>query len=185
MRKGVALAGFVLLLAMFVLTGCPGHRGRVESEGGQIQPAGGGSTDEPMEAKTDRNAMLKDGGPDSGDLDGASLSGLQPVFFDFDQSEIRSDQVPALEGNAALLKQNVNLRVTIEGHCDERGTEEYNLALGASRAGATREYLIRLGVDPSRMGAISYGENNPFADGHNEQAWRENRRAHVTNTPPQ
>lgn len=101
---------------------------------------------------------------------------FQPVFFDFDKSDIREDQIAALQNNASILKKNPTVSVLIEGHCDERGTVEYNLALGDRRAKAAQEYLISLGIAENRMSIISYGKSRPFADGHDEDAWRLNRR---------
>lgn len=105
------------------------------------------------------------------------LSELNPVFFDYDKSDIREDQMEVLQRNAEILKQISN-KVQIQGHCDERGTEEYNLALGDRRARMVREYLNSLGIDAARLDTISYGESRPFSTQHNEGAWSENRRAH-------
>lgn len=102
---------------------------------------------------------------------------LQPVFFDFDKSDIRDDQAPALQNNASVLKKNPTVSMLVEGHCDERGTNEYNLALGDRRAKAAKDYLVNLGIAENRLNTISYGENRPFAEGHDEDAWRQNRRA--------
>ena len=103
---------------------------------------------------------------------------LQPIFFDYDKYEIRTDQQSALQTNAKLILSHSDVRFVLEGHCDERGTEEYNLALGDQRARAAREYLMQLGVDQNRIEVISYGKTKPFAEGHNEDAWKLNRRAH-------
>jgi peptidoglycan-associated lipoprotein len=103
---------------------------------------------------------------------------MQPVYFNFDRSEITDDQVPALQNNASVLKSNPDANALIEGHCDERGTNEYNLALGDRRAKAAKDYLVSLGIAESRISTISYGEDRPFKEGHNEDAWHENRRAH-------
>lgn len=103
---------------------------------------------------------------------------LQPVFYDFNKSDVREDQVAALQNNARVLKENATVSVLIEGHCDERGTEEYNLALGERRANASKDYLVSLGIAENRMSIISYGESRPFAMGHDEDSWQQNRRAH-------
>jgi peptidoglycan-associated lipoprotein len=103
---------------------------------------------------------------------------LQPVFYDYNKSEIREDQIAALQNNARVLKTNGRVNVLIEGHCDERGTEEYNLALGERRARSAKDYLVGLGIADNRISTISYGESKPFAEGHNEGAWQQNRRAH-------
>ncbi|MBI2837062.1 MAG: OmpA family protein [Acidobacteria bacterium] len=112
------------------------------------------------------------------------ISQLQPIFFDFDKSGIRQDQVGSLVANSGVLKEN-SVPVVIEGHCDERGTEEYNLALGQRRANAARSYLVTLGVRPDVLTTISYGKSRPFSLGHNEDAWSQNRRAHFVALPPQ
>ncbi len=101
---------------------------------------------------------------------------MKPIYFDFDDSTIRRDQKPVLEANAECMRQQPNRGVTIEGHCDERGTEEYNLALGERRARAARRYLEKLGVTNS-LQTISYGEERPVCYEHNEDCWWRNRRA--------
>ncbi len=103
---------------------------------------------------------------------------LKDVFFDTDSYEIRPDARDTLAADAVWLKKYPSVRILIEGHCDERNTREYNLALGERRANAVRDYLIALGIAPDRIQTISYGEERPFALGHDEAAWRLNRRAH-------
>lgn len=100
----------------------------------------------------------------------------EPIYFDFDQSVIRADQKEKVKELGAWLLAHPQEEVTLEGHCDERGTEEYNLALGERRAESVRSYLVNLGVDPSRLKTISYGEERPVDPGHNEEAWAKNRR---------
>lgn len=101
--------------------------------------------------------------------------GLRSVYFDFDSSFIRHDQVSVMQGNAAYLK-GTSSTTTLEGHCDERGTNEYNLALGQRRADSARSYLMNLGVSGSRMRTVSYGEEKPVCYEHNEICWQKNRR---------
>ena len=103
---------------------------------------------------------------------------LKNIYFEFDKHDLRSDALAQLDLNATWLKEHLTVKVLIEGHCDERGTEEYNLALGERRAKAAKEYLVRLGVESSRMMTVSYGESRPEDMGHNEFAWGKNRRAH-------
>jgi len=103
---------------------------------------------------------------------------LRNIYFDFDMSDLRPDSIAQLDQNADWLKQHATVRAIIEGHCDERGTEEYNLALGERRAKGARDYLIRLGIAASRMMVVSYGESRPQELGSNESAWAMNRRAH-------
>lgn len=104
-------------------------------------------------------------------------SEFQVAYFDYDSYNLRSDAREALKENAAWLKKNRSVNVQIEGHCDERGTTEYNLALGERRANTARDYLVRLGVSKSRLSVISYGEERPADPGHDEAAWSRNRRA--------
>ncbi len=105
---------------------------------------------------------------------------LEMVHFDFDEYSIRSDQEPVLSNNAQWMKKWDSVRVLIEGHCDERGTEEYNLALGEKRAKAARDFLVSLGISANRVETISYGKSQPLDPGHNEDAWAKNRRAEFT-----
>lgn len=101
---------------------------------------------------------------------------LKTVYYDFDDSTIRDDQVDTLLADAAVLK-DANYNVTLEGHCDERGTNEYNLALGDRRARSSKDYLVNLGIDPGRMSVMSYGEERPACMEHDESCWWQNRRA--------
>jgi peptidoglycan-associated lipoprotein len=110
--------------------------------------------------------------------------GLKDAFFSYDDYSLSPDARSVLAGDAAHLKEMGGLRVTIEGHCDERGTVEYNLALGQRRADAARKYLVDLGIDAGRLSTISYGKERPFAPGHDESAWSQNRRAHFRVTNP-
>ncbi len=103
---------------------------------------------------------------------------VETVFFDFDSSDLTSESRSALESNAECLKQK-GVRVTLSGHCDERGTEEYNLALGEKRADSTRKYLRNLGVDDGLFKVVSFGEERPANHGHDEGAWAENRRVEL------
>ena len=104
---------------------------------------------------------------------------LKPAFFDLDSYALRSDARAALDEDAKLLRDHPGVLVTIEGHCDERGTVEYNQALGEKRAQTARDYLVAAGIDASRINIISYGKERPFALGHDESAWQQNRRAHL------
>lgn len=103
---------------------------------------------------------------------------LKDIHFDFDKYDIRSGDTEILKENAELLMKFTNVKIQIEGHCDERGTAEYNLALGERRANSVKKYLISLGIPPDRISTISYGEERPLDPGHNEEAWAKNRRAH-------
>ncbi len=104
---------------------------------------------------------------------------LKDIHFDFDKYDIRPGDAEILKENAALLERYTNVKIQIEGHCDERGTIEYNLALGERRANSTKKYLISLGISPGRISTISYGKERPLDPDHNEEAWAKNRRAHT------
>jgi len=108
----------------------------------------------------------------------AAIKDLKPIQFDFDKYDIRPGDATILDENAKWMKANPNYLVLIEGHCDERGTNEYNLALGERRAKATLNYLVAQGIAARRMTLISYGEERPLCTEKNEECWGKNRRAH-------
>jgi peptidoglycan-associated lipoprotein len=110
--------------------------------------------------------------------------GLKDIFFDFDKYNIRSDAEPVLQENAETLKKNPNVTIVIEGYADIRGTSAYNLRLAQRRANATKAYLVKLGIDPSRIQAVSKGETSKFAAGSTEEAFQLNRRAHFIPMKP-
>jgi len=122
------------------------------------------------------------------DLSGKDLdelnreSPLQPVFFGFDRAEVDAPARAVLDANAETLRRYSTWVITVEGHCDERGTAEYNLALGERRALAARAYLIEIGIAADRLRTVSYGKEFPFDPGHTEEAWARNRRAHFVIT---
>lgn len=107
---------------------------------------------------------------------------LTDAFFDFDQSDLREDARSTLATDAQWLKKHPSVQVLIEGHCDERGTAAYNLALGDRRANAAKEYLASLGIDVSRLRTVSYGKERPFCTESDESCWQKNRRAHLVIT---
>ena len=109
-------------------------------------------------------------------------SPLKPVFYELDSSELSSAGQATLQENAAVLKRNNGWQITIEGHCDERGSAEYNLALGERRALAARDYLVSLGIPATRVRTVSYGKEFPFDPARNEEAYATNRRAHFVIT---
>jgi peptidoglycan-associated lipoprotein len=110
--------------------------------------------------------------------DAGGESPLKDIFFDFDRAIIRADQQTELAADVAWLKANAAARAVVEGHCDERGTAEYNLGLGERRAKAVRDALMAAGIEAGRIRTVSYGKERPFLLGHDESAWRVNRRAH-------
>jgi peptidoglycan-associated lipoprotein len=119
----------------------------------------------------------------SGDLETINKnSPFQPVFFGLDSSDVDAQAQQSLNADAEILKKYPTWTITIEGHCDERGTAEYNLALGERRALAAKTYLVSLGISADRLRTVSYGKEFPFDPGHNEAAWSKNRRAHFVVT---
>ncbi len=105
---------------------------------------------------------------------------VRPVFFAYDKSDLTEESKGILRENARVFRLYPDARVAVEGHCDERGTEEYNLALGDSRAVAAKDYLVELGVNPAQLETVSFGEERPFSPGHDEASWALNRRAHFS-----
>jgi peptidoglycan-associated lipoprotein len=152
-------------------------------------PAGTGTTSRPPEPPTPVTEPQPvpveptAAGIDSRDLDEINKnSPFQPLFFGYDESEISAEGQQVLNGNAEIMKKNSTWVITIEGHADERGTAEYNLALGERRALAARNYLVSLGIPAERLRTVSYGKEFPFDPGHTEDAWKMNRRAHFVVT---
>jgi peptidoglycan-associated lipoprotein len=126
---------------------------------------------------------VRDEAVSSGSLDDLNRSSpLRPVFFELDSSDLSAEGQRVLDGNAAVLKQHATWTISIEGHCDERGSAEYNLALGERRALVARAYLISLGLPADRLRTVSYGKEFPFDPGHDESAYAKNRRAHFVIT---
>ena len=153
-------------------TGGPGGAGTTTGTGsGSTTPGGPGSTAQGGGATATAAAR-----PPVAEF--AANPNLKDIYFDFDKYDIRPGDAKILDGNATWLKSNNNL-VLIEGHCDERGTNEYNLALGERRAKATMNYLVSQGVQAARITIISYGEERPLCTEHNEACWAKNRRAHL------
>jgi len=172
---------FILVFAALVLTGCPKKAlepvstGKPEAGGvGQAPPAVTGEPTMEMEP-----GLEGAGRPAGADRAGA-VSAIEEtdILFDFDSFELSPAAKKILADKAAYLKGRPGMKVLIEGHCDERGTSEYNLALGERRARAALEYLVFLGIDAKRLSSVSYGEERPVDPGHNEEAWAKNRRAH-------
>jgi peptidoglycan-associated lipoprotein len=110
-------------------------------------------------------------------------SPLKDIYFDFDRYDLRADARDVLKANADWLKRNASARIEIEGHCDERGTNEYNLALGAKRAQSAKDYLITLGISAEQLSTISYGEEVPVCKENSEGCWQKNRRARFVIIP--
>lgn len=135
--------------------------------------------DEAMKPGTDSGAMGKEESLESksiGISEGRTSDGMLPVYFDFDTSDIRNDQVSRIEVNGDFLKNNAMFNIRIEGNCDPRGTKEYNMALGERRALSSKKYLENLGISEGRMTTISYGKERLLLHGQDELSWAQNRR---------
>jgi len=197
MRRRVVLMG-VLLLSVGLLAGCPKRPEVAQAGPGAVGPGAATAPTSPTspvpaprvgEAPVTRPAPpaetpIRPASPvaPATSTTPAAAVPLQDIFFDFDKSNIRDDQRAALNGDMAWLKANPTAKVIIEGHADERGTNEYNLALGERRAKVTRDYLVAIGVGAERISTVSYGEERPFVLGHDESAWKWNRRGHFVLT---
>jgi peptidoglycan-associated lipoprotein len=168
LTKVVRMSGVLVsvLSLMVVATGCKGN----------------GSDDVVLQPDVTTTTGPTDGGGNPGDLPEIDINtlftdaGLQKVYFDYNSFTLRQDAIATLQRNADLIRQVPGVMIQIEGHCDDRGTQEYNLALGEKRALAVREYLISLGIAADHIVTISYGEEVPAAVGTGESVWQQNRR---------
>jgi peptidoglycan-associated lipoprotein len=179
---------FLLMLAvvMFVSFGSYGcAKKQVKGEEGKVesQKPGQPGTEGAGEKKEEGKREVTEAPPGPKETPEVSESqkgelALEDVHFDFDRYDIRPGDADILSRDAGWAKKNPGQNISIEGHCDERGTVEYNLALGERRAEAAKNYLVSLGVDAGVLKTISYGKSKPMDDGHDEAAWAKNRRAH-------
>ena len=157
-----AVVPALLCVSVLTLSGCGSKKG----------------ADSEMKADSGE-AMGKEESLDSksiGIMEGRTSGPMLPVYFDFDKQDIREDQVSRLQVNADFLNKNTDVNIRIEGNCDPRGTNEYNMALGERRALAAQKYLVNLGVSEARMTTVSYGEEKILLHGHDELSWAQNRR---------
>ena len=165
------------------MTRIPGSRTDNPSDNGASPPI---NTNEPPVAKPNDGGGIPFTGPGhDGWIANPDILQANTVHFDFDSSVVKSSQKANVAAVAEYLKANMANAVKIEGHCDERGTEEYNRSLGERRALALRENLVTLGIDPSRVDTATFGKDHPVDPGHDESAWKKNRRGEfVVLTPP-
>lgn len=180
----------LLISASFLVAGCGDKE--IASEGMEqqateektkdVSEGGNGDQADMDTGETMGEAEPLDSGDDQAQADtrdvseGRTHAPMLPVYFDFDKSTIREGQISRMEDNAEFLENNPRLDIVIEGNCDERGTSEYNMALGQRRAESAKKYLVNLGIDADRIKTISYGEEKPLVRGHDEHAWAQNRR---------
>jgi len=175
-NKFIAVLGALFLVA--ACTTAPQETATTAGAGAATQPTTGTSvTQAPATTQQpSQEAAPAIAAPPPGTQEDLVVNVGDRVFFDFDKSVIKAEGAKTLERQAAWLKKYPDVTVTVEGHADERGTREYNLALGERRAAAVKNFLVALGVDPGRIATISYGKERPAAIGHNEAAWAQNRR---------
>ena len=179
------ISRYSVLSAFLIVAACaPSATQKPDPKAGAKTGSGSGSG-------SDRSGEGQRGGAKESDMGSSSLkdfkegkspitpasSPLKDIYFDYDRYDLSADARTILRANADWLKSNPNARVEIEGHCDDRGTNEYNLALGAKRAQSAREYLASLGVAAARLSTISYGEEIPVCKEQDESCWKQNRRA--------
>jgi peptidoglycan-associated lipoprotein len=137
-------------------------------------------TDEALKVEDKGEAMGVEESLESKPLgisEGRTTDGMLPVYFDFDSSDIKKDQIPRVEVNADFIKNQSDYDIRIEGNCDPRGTNEYNMALGERRALNAKKYLVNLGINEAKLSTVSYGEERLLLHGHDELSWAQNRRA--------
>ncbi len=179
MNRSISCVGFgVLVLGLTLLSGCPKSTDVSSAPEAQPQkvesaPAAPAEAAKAAEADAAAKAAEEAKAREAAAKNGA---GLQPVYFDFDQSVLRADAKTVMKANADYLKANPKVKVRIEGNCDERGTIEYNQALGQRRATNAKNYLTALGVSAKRISLVSYGKEKPVCSGSDEDCWQKNRR---------
>jgi peptidoglycan-associated lipoprotein len=183
-RKGLSIFVVIVCLGV-ILSGCtqkavvkeePSTKGAELSQAGKDAKETEKAREEELKKEFEKSLVAKR----TPGIEGVILEStmLKDIHFDFDKYSLLPAEAEILKENSALLKKYPAMKFQIEGHCDERGTGEYNLALGERRANSAKKYLISLGIEPTRITTISYGEERPFDQAHNEEAWAKNRRAH-------
>jgi peptidoglycan-associated lipoprotein len=181
MRKNywIALAFLLVVPAMLFTVSCAKEAVQVQPEVKEVPPPPP-QPEEDLAAKkaAEEQARLEAERLEAERAAAAALAAFQSehIYFEFDKALLQPEAQQVLDKKAEYMRMNPNITVTIEGHCDERGTDAYNLALGERRANAAKDYLINLGVEAGRLSTISYGEERPLDYGHNEEAWAKNRR---------
>jgi peptidoglycan-associated lipoprotein len=168
----------ILITVIFIFCGCapkvvqleqPGATGKEGPVFEKGEKEGGVTEEELARSRRERERLM---------LEEMKKSLLKDIHFDFDSYTIKTDELPRLKEIGSWLKNDKDIRITIEGHCDERGSIEYNLVLGQKRAETVKDHLVKLGVDEKRIKTISYGKELLLDPGHTEEAWAKNRRAH-------
>jgi peptidoglycan-associated lipoprotein len=179
-KSRLIVLGYMGLLILFLLVGCAKKAVKPTSADARTRAQALAAEDK----ETDDGSMDEGAIPEEQSARGIDFSrvmnvSLDDVYFGYDQYTLTQEAMNILAKNVETLKSNPKVVVQIEGHADERGTVEYNLALGQKRASAVRSYLIAAGINSARIFTISYGKEKPLDPGHNEEAWAKNRRAHL------
>lgn len=166
-------AGYFLgiIVMLFLIIGCAGSKKKTAEE-----PIDSQIFEQPEPPKQEAPKPVQKPAVEAAAPEKIPLK-FETVYFDYDRSDLRFDATRILQQNARVMKEYPDVKITIEGHCDERGTVEYNLALGDRRAMAVKQYLVDLGIAPSRISTISYGKERPVNPGRTEEAYAKNRRA--------
>jgi peptidoglycan-associated lipoprotein len=176
MKKGYAriILLLVLVAAVAMMLGCGGKKVRPleEDEAAMEEARRRAAEEEEARRRREAEEAIK---PIETEEEGPLEFGK--IYFDYDKYNLSGKSISTLSENAEILMGNPNMEIVIQGHCDERGTDEYNLALGEKRAQAARDFLVNFGIAKSRISVISYGEERPVDPGHEEEAWAKNRRA--------
>ncbi len=182
MKKGIRLLLTVVLLVpgLMLTTSCSKKAVKDDASAYErtslVSPQPGGSQSTVEQGRVGDDAAARNLNQE--ELSARERFMNEDIYFAFDQSSLTSDAQAILQQKAQWLQSRPDVSVTIEGHCDERGTTEYNIALGDRRAESAKSFLMNLGISASRMNTVSYGEERPADPGHNESAWARNRRAH-------
>jgi peptidoglycan-associated lipoprotein len=176
--KTLCFCVFMALVVPFSMTGCSKKK-PTDADAAAAASNGGSAEAATGETPGQDESLASPAGQDGqGNFAEGRTSGpMLPVYFDYDSSRIEGDQVSRVEHNGDFLKEKKDKKIRIEGNCDERGTREYNLALGERRANAAKKYLIKLGVEAGQLSTVSWGEEKPLVFGQDEQSWAQNRRA--------
>ncbi len=172
--KRMMYLSFLLLVGLVSLWGCPKKTEMTSSPESQRENITSPATPAPEVRSAETNPGMRSEVRE--ERSARVAEGLKPVYFDFDKSYLRDDAKTVLRDNAAWLKAHPKAKIKIEGNCDERGTNEYNQALGQRRAASAKQYLATLGVSASRIALISYGKEKPVCAGHDESCWEKNRK---------
>ncbi len=181
MKSKMFLLSYIILLALFLMCGCLPKKAvkKTPADTGTKPPVVASEDKETDEEPMDEGAIPPEGSSRGINFSEVINVTLDDVYFGYDQYTLSQTALNILAKNVETLKSNPQVVVQIEGHADERGTVEYNLALGQKRASVVRNYLIAAGINSSRIFTISYGKERPVDPGHNEEAWAKNRRAHL------